>query len=130
MNKNYYTNNYMLNVIVAINKCAPYATTKTAYAMLQVRKKFQDELAPFEEARQQLFERFGEKSKDGQITVIKEGNEENYEKFTKELTDLLNIGLEVETYSIPEEAFDLKFEGDVTLYDYDLIHAVICDNGR
>ncbi len=127
MNKIFMNNNFMLNAIAAINKCAPYATGKTGYAMLKARNTFQSELAPFEEARQNVFERYGTKNDKGEWVVVKDGNEENFEKFNNELVDLLNIGEEISIYTIPEEDFSLNFEGDVSLYDYDLIHSIIVE---
>lgn len=119
------TNNFMVDSVTAINKCAAFASGKTAFAMLKARETFQKELVPFEEARKALFEKYGKTNEDGSIVV--EANSENYKVFREEMLELLNIAFDVELFSIKEDEFNLKFEGDTTLYDYDLIHALIVE---
>ena len=123
-----FTNNTILTLLTLINKVADSVSGKTAYAMLRNRQILANEIKPFEEMRNKLIEKYGtERPETGEIVINAEQGSEEYNKFIFELTEILNMEIEVDTYKIPEEDFHLEFNDQMTLRDYDMLHSLIVE---
>lgn len=120
-------NNNILAILTLITKVADSVSGKTAYAMLRNRQILAREIKPFEEMRDKLIEKYGSVNEDGEIVINAEQGSEEYNKFVYELTEILNMEIDVDTYKIPEEDFHLEFNDQMTLRDYDLLHRLIVE---
>lgn len=118
-------NNNMLTLINLINKCADNATGKTAYAMLRNRQILSRELKPFEEARAKMVERYYSTDESGNPILNQAPGSEEYLQFISELSELLNIEIDVDVYRIPEEDFRLEFDDNLKLSEYDMMHTLM-----
>lgn len=120
-------NNNMLSLINLINKCANNVTGKTAYAMMRNRQILSRELKPFEEAREQLAQRYGTMDETGNFKLTQDPGTDEYQQFINELSELLNIELDVDIYKIPEDSFHIEFTDALKLSEYDILHALLVE---
>ncbi len=118
-----FSNNTILTLLTLINKVADSVSGKTAYAMLRNRQILANEIKPFEEMRDKLIAEYGTTNPEtGEIVINAEQGSEEYNKFLYELTEILNMEIDVDTYKIPEKDFKLEFNDNMTLRDYDMLY--------
>ena len=120
-------NNNIITLINLINKCANNVTGKTAYAMMRNRQTLSRELKPFEEAKEQLIQRYGTVDESGNFNLNQTPGSDEYTSFINELTELLNIEIDMDVYRIPESDFKLEFNDNLKLSEYDMLHTLIVD---
>lgn len=79
---------------------------KCAVKLKRLVKKLEEELKIFDEARMDLFKKYGEEQEDQKIMV----KEENAPEFNKEFNDLASIEIEVDFEPISVEDFGDKVD--------------------
>ena len=99
---------------------------KVAFRIKTLTNRFNDELKKFSEIRTQILENYCTKDEDGQPVLDEQRNykfesEESIQGVTKELGDLLNIEVEVESIKISDLG-DISLSGDDLLLLGDLIN--------
>ena len=120
-------NNNIITLINLINKCANNVTGKTAYAMMRNRQMLSRELKPFEEAKEQLIQRYGTVDESGNFNLNQAPGSDEYAQFINELMELLNIEIDMDVYKIPENDFKLEFTDSLKLSEYDMLHALLVE---
>lgn len=116
-------NNVLIMVLNSLNKFN-HISGKMGYAISKTKKQILQELEPFQEQKKLLFEKYG--VQDVETNQLKiETNSENYEKFIKQITPLLQIEIEIDVFQITQEEFE-KYEElfdipEATVEDFDLL---------
>ena len=100
----------------------------TAFKLARLMRELDKETTLFEESRQKLAEKFGERNKDGNLVLDKNGNvqlkPEKFEECNEEMISLLNTALEINAEKIPISAFD---DIEITPTQAIIIGSIICD---
>ena len=100
----------------------------TAFKLARLMRELDKETTLFEESRQKLAEKFGERNKDGNLVLDKNGNvqlkPEKFEECNDEMINLLNTTLEINAEKIPISAFD---DIEITPTQAIIIGSIICD---
>ena len=100
----------------------------TAFKLARLMRELDKETTLFEESRQKLAEKFGERNKDGNLVLDKNGNvqlkPEKLEECNDEMINLLNTTLEINAEKIPISAFD---DIEITPTQAIIIGSIICD---
>ena len=123
------TVNDLLNVIPVLRELInkPFKGA-TAFKRARLMREFDKETTLFEESRQKLAEKFGERNEDGNLVLDKNGNvqlkPEKFEECNEEMISLLNTALEINAEKIPISAFD---DIEITPTQAIIISSIICD---
>lgn len=95
------TNIEMSNHLMALKNISGKVSGKLAYAVSRNMRKLANEVFEFDEIRNKLINKYGEKNDDG-IFAIKIGSD-SYNKFIKEISEFTDIEHEVDIYSVKSE---------------------------
>lgn len=84
---------------------------KVAFKLKGISKKVDDELNKYNELRITALEKFGDRDAFGNLVLLEDGSVQllkNTDNFVKELNDLLNLEIELDTIDINSLDNDLK----------------------
>ena len=92
-----------------------------------------DELKPFDEQREKLIEKYGEKTENDGYAIDPESD--NYKKFMDEIMPLANeIMIGIDIYQVTQEDFDNNeslFDcKEATVKDFDMINALFVNTDK
>lgn len=105
------TVNDLLNVIPVLRELLnkPFKGA-TAFKLARLMRELDKETTLFEESRQKLAEKYGERDENGNLVLDENGNiqlqVDKLEECNAEMLGLLNTTIEVNADKIPIEAFD------------------------
>ena len=96
---------------------------KASYALSKNIRKINRELEAYEEYRNSLVTKYGDKGEDNNYTISP--SSDKWTDFVNELTPVANECVEVDIYYMSDEDFDNIFCETWTPADYDLIYQVV-----
>jgi len=87
---------------------------KTAFALKGIQKRIDEELAKYEEVRQELLKNHGKKDEAGELVLDEHKNVllENQEDFITEFNELVNTEIEIGTFSLASLGDKVELSGD------------------
>lgn len=92
---------------------------KVAFKLKGISKKVDDELNKYNELRITVLEKFGDRDENGNLVLLEDGSVQllkNTDNFVKELNDLLNLEIELDTIDINSLDNDLKMSVEELMY--------------
>jgi len=92
---------------------------KVAFKLKGISKKVDDELNKYNELRITALEKFGDRDENGNLVLLEDGSVQllkNTDNFVKELNDLLNLEIELDTIDINSLDNDLKMSVEELMY--------------
>ena len=99
-----FSNGAIIETLQVLNKFGN-VRGKLGYAISRTKKLMLEELKPFEDERNKLIQKYGEKSEDGDFVV--KPNTDNYKKFIEEILPLTNeISIPIDVFQVSQEEFD------------------------
>lgn len=96
---------------------------KASYALSKNIRKINRELEAYEEYRNSLVAKYGDKGEDNNYTISP--SSDKWTDFVIELTPVANECVEVDIYYMSDEDFDNIFCETWTPADYDLLYQVV-----
>lgn len=119
------TNGTMYALLNALNQPAFTSGTngKLGYAIWRNIRILQNEVQDYEKLLNEAVQKYGEKSENGGY-YIDTSNTESYSAFTKEMSPLAEIELDVELYQL-EPGFELPYCESATPAQYALIEGAL-----
>ena len=96
------------------------ATGVTGYALYRNIRILSDELKDYNKVIDDAIKKYGKKD-DAMGYVIRHDDTEAIEKFTKEITPIAELEVDVDLYQIPMEAFELPYCETATPSHYAMI---------
>lgn len=96
---------------------------KASYAISKNLRKINQEIAAYEEFRNSLVEKYGEKTESGGYTISM--SSEHWTDFVSELTPVANECTDLDIYYMSESEFDVVFCEAWTPADYELIYQIL-----
>lgn len=104
------------------------AQGKASYALSKNIRKINRELEAYEEYRNSLVRKYGDKSDDENYTITPAS--EKWTEFVGELTPVANECVEVDIYYMSDEDFDNIFCETWSPTDYDLIYQIVVQKSK
>jgi len=104
----------------AFNKCGN-VTGKTGYAIYKNAKIFSDHVAPFNQVRDNLINKYGEEDETGNKSISEASD--NWPEFLKELEPIVSMVDEIEPYRI--DVVDLPPIEALSAQEYSLLEYIL-----
>ena len=111
----------VLNVLMKFDNCEG----KLSYAIHKTKRKLINEYKDFEEIRNNLIRKYGEKDEETGNYLIRQDSE-GFQKYKEEIMPISQDIVEVEIHQITQEEFDNSdyYNENVSTKEYDLLEAL------